>query len=51
VPHVVENDKSLTPICNCDGEEVVINLDGDDSDGIDDGVQFIIYDGGSATGI
>lgn len=51
IPHVVEEDKSLEAICNCDGEEIVLNFDGDDASGIDDNVQFIIYDGGSATGI
>lgn len=65
VPHVVEDDKSLTPICNCDGEMVTINLDGDDADGIpknevevyydgnhiedDNLIQY--FDGGSATGV
>lgn len=34
VPHVVEDDKSLTAICNCDGEEIVLRFDGDDADGI-----------------
>jgi hypothetical protein len=65
VPHVVEDDKSLSPICNCDGEMVTIALDGDDADGIPDGEVEIYYDGnymddanliqyfdgGSATGI
>lgn len=65
VPHVVEDDKSLSPICNCDGEMLVITLDGDDADGIPeeelsiyydgnyieqkDTIQF--FDGGSATGV
>ena len=65
VPHVVENDKSLSPICNCDGEMVTIALDGDDADGIpkdeieiyydgnftDEEVLIQCFDGGSATGI
>lgn len=65
VPHVVENDKSLTPICNCDGEMVTISLDGDDADGIpkdeieiyydgnyvDDEDLIQCFDGGSAAGI
>jgi hypothetical protein len=51
VPHIVENDKSLSPICNCDGETITINFDGDDADGIDEDVEYIVYDGGSATGI
>ena len=63
VPHVVEEDKSLTPICNCDGEMVTITFDGDDADGLekeeielfydgnheeDDAIQY--YDGGGASG-
>lgn len=64
VPHVVEEDKSLTPICNCDGEMVTITFDGDDADGIpeeeievfydgnhvDSGNMIQYFDGGSATG-
>ena len=45
VPHVVENDKSLTPICNCDGEMITISLDGDDADGIPKDEVEIYYDG------
>ena len=45
VPHVVEDDKSLTPICNCDGEMVTINLDGDDADGLVEDEIEIYYDG------
>lgn len=52
VPHVVENDKSLSPICNCDGEMVTVNIfDGGDSDGYDTTEMFQIWDGGSAAGI
>lgn len=52
VPHVVEDDHSLSPICNCNGDMVTINIDGDDADGIDDDVEYIQYlDGGTATGI
>ena len=64
VPHVVEDDKSLTPICNCDGEMVTITLDGDDADGlapdevelycdgnyIDKEVALQYWDGGGAAG-
>lgn len=45
VPHVVEEDKSLTPICNCDGEMVTITFDGDDADGIPEDEVEVIYDG------
>lgn len=53
VPHVVEDDKSLSPICNCDGEMVVIDIyDGGDADGYDDEEvhEVRIYDGGGAAG-
>jgi len=45
VPHVVEDDKSLTPICNCDGEMVTITFDGDDADGVADNEDVVYYDG------
>ena len=45
VPHVVEEDKSLTPICNCDGEMITISFDGDDADGIPEGEVEVYYDG------
>lgn len=56
VPHVVEDDKSLTPICNCEGEMVVVNLiDGGDGDGYikeqEDGEKIIHWDGGGAAGV
>jgi hypothetical protein len=54
VPHVIEDDRSLSPICDEHGEMVSINLDGDNADGIekDEGIETIqIFDGGSATGI
>lgn len=51
VPHVVEDDKSLTPICNCDGEMVVVNfVDGGDSDGYTEEELIQIWDGGGAAG-
>lgn len=45
VPHVVEDDQSLRPICNCDGEMMTIALDGDDADGIPEDEIEIYYDG------
>lgn len=45
VPHVVEDDKSLTTICNCDGEIVTITFDGDDADGIPEDEIEVYYDG------
>ena len=50
VAHVVEDDHSLSPICDCDGNMIII--DGDDSDGMDEEEQIInIWDGGNAAGI
>ena len=52
VPHVVEDDKSLSAICDCDGDEIVINIfDGGDSDGYEEEEVFQFWDGGSAAGI
>lgn len=49
VPHVVEDDKSLSPICNCDGEMVVVDIyDGGDADGYEDATEVQIWDGGGA---
>jgi hypothetical protein len=51
VPHVVEDDKSINPICNCDGEMVVVNiLDGGDGDGYTTEELIQIWDGGNAAG-
>ena len=50
VAHIIENDKSLSPICDCDGNMIII--DGDDANGIDEEQEeFQIWDGGSAAGI
>ena len=54
VPHIVEDDKSLTPICNCDGEMVVVKIhDGGDADGYtpEEQVMVQVWDGGSAAGV
>ena len=52
VPHVVEDDGSISPICNCEGEMVIVNLlDGGDGDGYAEEEIFQIWDGGSAFGI
>ena len=47
VPHVVEDDKSLSPICDCDGDEIVLQFDGDDADGVDENVEeeILCFDG------
>lgn len=54
VPHVVEDDKSISPICNCEGEMVVVDIyDGGDADGYDESeeVEIQVWDGGGAAGI
>lgn len=52
VPHVVEDDKSLSAICDCDGDEIVLNIfDGGDGDGYEEAEIFTIWDGGSAAGV
>lgn len=44
VPHIVEDDRSLSAICNCDGDELVIHFDGEDADGIDaDNEETVLY--------
>lgn len=56
VPYIVEDDYSLSPICNCDGEMITLTFDGDDADGIqpdeiDENTLIYHFDGGSASGI
>ena len=53
IAHMVEDDYSVTPICNCDGEMVEVDIyDGGDADGYDDTTEGIqIWDGGGAAGI
>jgi len=51
VPHVVEDDKSLSAICGHDGEDIVLSFDGDDANGYKENETFQIWDGGSAVGI
>lgn len=51
VPHVVEDDKSLSPICDCNGEPMVVNLiDGGDGDGYTESEIVQYWDGGGAAG-
>lgn len=51
IAHMVEDDYSLSPICNCNGEAVEINMiDGGDGDGYTDEELIQIWDGGGATG-
>ena len=52
VAHMVEDDYSVTPICNCDGEMIVVDIyDGGDADGHEDATEIQIWDGGGAAGI
>lgn len=51
IAHMVEDDYSVTPICNCNGEMVVVDIyDGGDADGHEDATEIQIWDGGSAAG-
>ena len=51
VAHMVEDDYSVTPICDCNGNMVVVNvIDGGDGDGYDEEEAFAMYDGGGAAG-
>lgn len=50
VPHVVEDDFSLSPICDCSGEMLTLVFDGDDADGINEDElgedeTIVMYDG------
>lgn len=52
IAHIVEEDKSISVICDASGKEAVITLDGDDANGIEGEVEYIqIFDGGNAAGI
>lgn len=54
IAHMVEDDYSVTPICNCDGEMVEVDVyDGGDADGYDEieQIEATIWDGGNAAGL
>lgn len=54
IAHMVEDDYSVTPICDCDGEMVEVQLmDGGDSDGytVEEMITVQFWDGGSAAGL
>jgi hypothetical protein len=52
IAHMVEDDYSVTPICDCDGQMVEVDIfDGGDSDGHEDTDEVQIWDGGGAAGI
>lgn len=51
IAHMVEDDYSVTPICNCNGEMVVVDIyDGGDADGHEDATDVRVWDGGGAAG-
>lgn len=52
IAHMIEDDYSVTPICDCNGNMVVVNvIDGGDGDGYKEGEDvYQIWDGGSAAG-
>ena len=51
-PCVVEEDTRLSPICNCEGEKITIDiLDGGDGDGYDGNETVRFWDGGGAASI
>lgn len=52
IAHMVEDDYSVTTICDCNGESVEVPVyDGGDADGHEDATEVKIYDGGGAAGI
>lgn len=53
IAHIVEDDYSITPICDCNGQMVEVNLDGGDGDGYneEEQIEVRIWDGGNAAGI
>lgn len=51
IAHIVEDDYTVTPICDCDGQMVIVNVaDGGDGDGYNEEEVYRIWDGGSAAG-
>lgn len=53
IAHMVEDDYSVTPICDCNGQMVEVEIfDGGDADGYDENIEVVQYwDGGGAAGI
>lgn len=54
IAHMVEDNFTVTPICNCNGEAIEVKLyDGGDADGYNDAeqVEVQVWDGGGAAGI
>ena len=52
IAHMIEDDYSVTPICNCNGEMIEVDIyDGGDADGHEDATEIQVWDGGGAAGI
>lgn len=56
IAHMVEDDYSVTPICDCNGQMVEVDIyDGGDADGYveeeESGEKIVYWDGGGAAGI
>ena len=52
IAHMIEDDYSVTPICNCSGDIIAIDVyDGGDADGHEDTIDIRIFDGGGAAGL
>ena len=53
IAYIVEDDYSITPICDCNGEMVEVNYDGGDGDGYNKTEQIEVqtWDGGNAAGV
>lgn len=53
IAHIVEDDYSITPICDCNGRMVEVNFDGGDGDGYneEEQIEVRIWDGGNAAGV
>lgn len=52
IAHIVEDDYNISPICDCNGQMVEVNIfDGGDGDGHEDADEIQIWDGGGAAGI
>lgn len=52
--HIIEDDYTVTPICDCNGNMVVVDIrDGGDADGYNESeqIEVQIWDGGNAAGI
>ena len=52
IAHMVEDDYSVTPICDCNGYMIVVDIyDGGDAYGHDDATEVFVWDGGGVAGI